>query len=117
MRSRYSFFFSSRRRHTRSVSAFLLNRSSDLLAAIAYPTTKIRVNATCRKCPHKVHRMEMKTAISCTILRHTKILRSEERFSRNAETDLVCRLLLEKKNESASNGRKQVRSSDRRESQ
>src|SRR4051794_29194577 len=78
--------------------------------------------------------MEMKTAISCTILRHTKILiavgvliislatlgsknhttnitkivtqsigiiikrlRSEERFSRNAETDLVCRLLLEKK--------------------
>src|SRR5262245_62664078 len=28
-----TFFFSSRRRHTRSVSAFLLNRSSDLLAA------------------------------------------------------------------------------------
>src|SRR5262249_56383537 len=26
------------------------------------------------------------------------ICRSEERFSRNAETDLVCRLLLEKKN-------------------
>src|SRR5437016_8727465 len=29
-------------------------------------------------------------------------LRSEERFSRNAETDLVCRLLLEKKNTNAS---------------
>src|SRR5437667_1598596 len=28
-------------------------------------------------------------------------LRSEERFSRNAETDLVCRLLLETKNEEA----------------
>src|SRR5256714_4133230 len=27
--------------------------------------------------------------------------RSEERFSRNAETDLVCRLLLEKKNTNA----------------
>src|SRR5258708_28759877 len=27
--------------------------------------------------------------------------RSEERFSRNAETDLVCRLLLEKKNGTA----------------
>src|SRR5262245_62500500 len=27
----FLFFFSSRRRHTRSVSAFLLNRSSDLL--------------------------------------------------------------------------------------
>src|SRR5437773_7528580 len=29
-------------------------------------------------------------------------MRSEERFSRNAETDLVCRLLLEKKNYSRS---------------
>src|SRR4051794_15325483 len=28
----------------------------------------------------------------------SKSKRSEERFSRNAETDLVCRLLLEKKN-------------------
>src|SRR5947207_9945294 len=27
------------------------------------------------------------------------LIRSEERFSRNAETDLVCRLLLEKKKE------------------
>src|SRR5205085_7597877 len=31
--------------------------------------------------------------------------RSEERFSRNAETDLVCRLLLEKKKKPASAGR------------
>src|SRR5438094_5787690 len=30
----FLFFFSSRRRHTRSVSAFLLNRSSDLVASI-----------------------------------------------------------------------------------
>src|SRR5438477_1867757 len=30
-----------------------------------------------------------------------RLLRSEERFSRNAETDLVCRLLLEKKKELA----------------
>src|SRR5260370_22660804 len=30
--------------------------------------------------------------------------RSEERFSRNAETDLVCRLLLEKKNSSVFSG-------------
>src|SRR5438445_8713176 len=41
------FFFSSRRRHTRSVSAFLLNRSSDLvkvlnlftLALVRFPPT------------------------------------------------------------------------------
>src|SRR5206468_8141439 len=31
-----SFFFSSRRRHTRSVSAFLLNRSSDLTSSTLY---------------------------------------------------------------------------------
>src|SRR5437899_9538412 len=31
------------------------------------------------------------------ITRTENILRSEERFSRNDETDLVCRLLLEKK--------------------
>src|SRR5436190_11049715 len=35
--------------------------------------------------------------------------RSEERFSRNAETDLVCRLLLEKKNKIT--GRARLRSS------
>src|SRR5207302_320293 len=35
-----------------------------------------------------------------TILSKTD--RSEERFSRNAETDLVCRLLLEKKNKNSS---------------
>src|SRR5438552_6754194 len=34
-----------------------------------------------------------------------KHLRSEERFSRNAETDIVCRLLLEKKKkQSTTNG-------------
>src|SRR5438046_5407684 len=31
------FFFSSRRRHTRSVSAFLLNRSSDLMLVLNLP--------------------------------------------------------------------------------
>src|SRR5699024_11510392 len=30
------FFFSSRRRHTRSVSAFLLNRSSDLISCLIW---------------------------------------------------------------------------------
>src|SRR5260370_27424797 len=34
-----------------------------------------------------------------------KECRSEERFSRNAETDLVCRLLLEKKKSSSGGGR------------
>src|SRR5205814_3094294 len=34
-------------------------------------------------------------------LRRDAVQRSEERFSRNAETDLVCRLLLEKKKKKA----------------
>src|SRR5438309_6806721 len=36
----------------------------------------------------------------CRALSSIMVIRSEERFSRNAETDLVCRLLLEKKKES-----------------
>src|SRR5437773_3953199 len=36
-KQRSCFFFSSRRRHTRSVSAFLLNRSSDLLYVFMPP--------------------------------------------------------------------------------
>src|SRR5207253_3890958 len=35
--------------------------------------------------------------VSGAMAKAGKGLRSEERFSRNAETDLVCRLLLEKK--------------------
>src|SRR5438034_6277380 len=42
----YFFFFSSRRRHTRSVSAFLLNRSSDLTSTL--PSIKLR------KCSSKI---------------------------------------------------------------
>src|SRR5438552_12944453 len=36
------------------------------------------------------------------------VFRSEERFSRNAETDLVCRLLLEKKKKTRSISRREV---------
>src|SRR5437764_8588205 len=43
-------------------------------------------------------------------LRTTRASRSEERFSRNAETDLVCRLLLEKKKTSGPRARDRPRS-------
>src|SRR5205085_3371998 len=36
LQSAHFFFFSSRRRHTRSVSAFLLNRSSDLIVQLHF---------------------------------------------------------------------------------
>src|SRR5207302_6770069 len=87
-----SFFFSSRRRHTRSVSAFLLNRSSDLLAF----STSQRLRTT---------RASARTFFTFRhyITPSARNFRSEERFSRNAETDLVCRLLLEKKKKKTEN--------------
>src|SRR5437763_9797622 len=45
-----------------------------------------------------IHLNAMKKTTITSINRQTIKIRSEERFSRNAETDLVCRLLLEKKN-------------------
>src|SRR3989441_1368566 len=39
-----------------------------------HTTTKINVTATCRTCPPKGHRMALKTTISCSLLRHHKIL-------------------------------------------
>src|SRR5207237_2239180 len=43
------------------------------------------------------HSTRNKTRDGLIRVRNIRALRSEERFSRNAETDLVCRLLLEKK--------------------
>src|SRR5437667_8271323 len=48
-------------------------------------------------CLSMVQLMAVFISMRCTLCGH--FLRSEERFSRNAETDLVCRLLLEKKKE------------------
>src|SRR5947207_9545807 len=60
-------------------------------------------------CLSMVQLMAVFISMRCTLCGHflqvalTLILvRSEERFSRNAETDLVCRLLLEKKNKKRS---------------
>src|SRR5207302_5594974 len=41
-----------------------------------------------------LHCIQMDTSVNAA---NQVVSRSEERFSRNAETDLVCRLLLEKK--------------------
>src|SRR5690348_17692216 len=52
-------------------------------------------------CLSMVQLMAVFISMRCTLCGHflqvALTLRSEERFSRNAETDLVCRLLLEKK--------------------
>ena len=95
------FFFSSRRRHTRSVSAFLLNRSSDL-AGIKSAIQGSNVPNPDEAVPSFVSGAMAKAGkglLEGTLQAGTSAVsdRSEERFSRNAETDLVCRLLLEKK--------------------
>src|SRR5205823_10319822 len=51
-----------------------------------------------------IHLNAMKKTTITSINRQT-IKRSEERFSRNAETDIVCRLLLEKKNKAPQKSR------------
>src|SRR5438093_8256843 len=47
-----------------------------------------------------LHCIQMDTSVNAAnqVVSVGADIRSEERFSRNAETDLVCRLLLEKKN-------------------
>src|SRR5205823_14224416 len=51
-----------------------------------------------------VERRRVVTQLGKNAKREMRLRRSEERFSRNAETELVCRLLLEKKNEALSHG-------------
>src|SRR5205814_10416935 len=90
---------------------FLLLRLSPSSALFPY-TTLFRSIFVCLS---MVQLMAVFISMRCTLCRHflqvalTLILvvgyaiaRSEERFSRNAETDLVCRLLPEKKKTSIS---------------
>src|SRR4051812_49637417 len=59
------FFFSSRRRHTRSVSAFLLNRSSDLRLMIHTPTA-----ISIFVCLSMVQLMAVFISMRCTLCGH-----------------------------------------------
>src|SRR5438309_3616615 len=54
-------------------------------------------------CLSMVQLMAVFISMRCTLCGHF-LQRSEERFSRNAETDLVCRLLLEKKKRADESG-------------
>src|SRR5947207_6369329 len=76
-------FFSKWLADHRDLHSFPTRRSSDLLVWL---TPDLRIKKSFLKCNWTIR----KRLPSC--------IRSEERFSRNAETDLVCRLLLEKKN-------------------
>src|SRR5437764_3567953 len=56
-----------------------------------------------RSSPNVFEMAATETITSIILIKLIRVSRSEERFSRNAETDLVCRLLLEKKKIIASN--------------
>src|SRR5207249_3768909 len=63
------------------------------------PRCKMRLKKRLLACSRRLHARIRKTRymhkMRCLLINRRS--RSEERFSRNAETDLVCRLLLEKK--------------------
>src|SRR5204863_3053553 len=69
------------------------------------PRCKIRLKKRLLAFSRRLHARIRKTRymhkMRCLLINRRSLLlalrRSEERFSRNAETDLVCRLLLEKK--------------------
>src|SRR5438270_6437438 len=64
---------------------------------VGYPRFPAPVEFIAAVIAYYVHPVNIQTA--CLIMEGAEFTeRSEERFSRNAETDLVCRLLLEKKN-------------------
>src|SRR5438270_1142844 len=52
----------------------------------------------CGRSRHLARKLSLRRKRSSPNVFEMAATRSEERFSRNAETDLVCRLLLEKKN-------------------
>src|SRR5205085_2764602 len=98
-------------RYMHKMRCLLINRRSLLLALRLLWKTPIfpcnsRFPRLCAKCLLKLKRL-------VSILPMTKSKKSEERFSRNAETDLVCRLLLEKKKARIVRGRRLHRPEDR----
>src|SRR5207245_8342365 len=75
-----------------------------MLPLLVWLTPDLRTKKSLLKCNWTIRKrlprckMRLKKRLLAFSRRlHARIRRSEERFSRNAETDLVCRLLLEKK--------------------
>src|SRR2546428_5793893 len=78
------FFFSSRRRHTRSVSAFLLNRSSDLNNYFKAPWMPDRTEAN----PNELNQDDARYGFRCCHLKNiwTAPLPPETELSRQMTT-------------------------------
>src|SRR5438093_4307558 len=71
------------------------NQSAAFSSGKVRPNHETNINIIARRTGKDVNSHTVLDGIITTIM--ATIQRSEERFSRNAETELVCRLLLEKK--------------------
>src|SRR5436853_2102615 len=76
------------------------NQSAAFSSGKVRPNHETNINIIARRTGKDVNSHTVLDGIITTIMATIQRIniRSEERFSRNAETDLVCRLLLEKKN-------------------
>src|SRR5947207_1503237 len=78
-----------------------------MLPLLVLLTPDLRIKKSLLKCNWTIRKrlprckMRLKKRLLAFSRRLHARIRSEERFSRNAETDLVCRLLLEKKKDTA----------------
>src|SRR5262249_56936228 len=82
----------------RDLHSFPTRRSSDLRCGRSRHLAR-KLSLRRKRSSPNVFEMAATETITSIILKTfglLRFLRSEERFSRNAETDLVCRLLLEK---------------------
>src|SRR2546430_12672605 len=83
-----------------------LFRSKNIWTAPLPPETELSRQMTTSTTSIDIMGLQAAYANRCGKSRH--LARSEERFSRNAETDLVCRLLLEKKKNSRHHRRRYI---------
>src|SRR5207253_10874896 len=88
----YFFFFF---HHTSTTEIYTLSLHDAL--PIFKPAIEACGISTLSQSPMLGFHKQMDNLIKLLEAKHWGLRRSEERFSRNAETDLVCRLLLEKK--------------------
>src|SRR5205814_10031180 len=93
-------FLISRYDPLRDLHSFPTRRSSDLRSRKARVSYKVQrtINASLNAAT-STRAVSSNPNFEACVYGTLDFVRSEERFSRNAETDLVCRLLLEKKNE------------------
>src|SRR5437899_10085976 len=94
--NKYAFLQITRRRFLNEWEAFkkvISRRNIRRRITIPLTLSNLKLLRRITRTENILHRNLRLLRVSGIVMR----LRSEERFSRNAETDLVCRLLLEKK--------------------